>query len=411
MNTEPSVTNVDESKLVTLIEAAKRRVVFLAPGVSVAVARALEKAWDRLKGATVRVIVDVDPEGCRLGYGTIEGLKILQQAAAKVQTAVCCQPGVRIGLIIADDSTFIFTPTPLLIEAGSRQPDHPNAIRLQALPYEVVKDMGLGENPEKERIIGRDAIHSTDIESMAADLANNPPVKFDLARRVRVFTSRFQFVEFEMTGCYISRKKVPIPSSLVGLAKERDVQSQFHAHFNLVNTAKLEVKAGNKMISEEILRRRKQEITKNFLISLKSYGSVVLRANKEKFMEAVNGLEADIKTFQEGISEDLHTYMDKNAKALVRALLPAVKQNPPDAYTKVHGPSISEGQIRQLLETDIKKAFGQTSDLIEEMKVSLVFKDLAYESLVDKEFLEIAREAMPNVEFLHEEYDAVKAVQ
>ena len=49
------------------------------------------------------------------------------------------------------------------------------------------------------------------------------------------------------------------------------------------------------------------------------------------------------------------------------------------------------------------------ADLVKEMSVSLVFKDLAHESLVDEEFLKIAREAIPGVEFLHKEYDAAEA--
>jgi len=49
--------------------------------------------------------------------------------------------------------------------------------------------------------------------------------------------------------------------------------------------------------------------------------------------------------------------------------------------------------------------------LVLDMKVSLVFKDLAYELLVDESFLETAREAMPTVGCLHEEWEAAKAVR
>jgi hypothetical protein len=45
------------------------------------------------------------------------------------------------------------------------------------------------------------------------------------------------------------------------------------------------------------------------------------------------------------------------------------------------------------------------------MTVNLIFKDVAYESLVDKTFLNVARKAMPSVEALHEEYEATKALK
>jgi hypothetical protein len=410
MKTEPSVTNVDDAKLAALIGAAERRVLLLAPGLSEPVAVALRDAWAHLGGSAVSVILDVDPEVCRLGYGTLEGLQIVRDAAARARALVCHQPGVRIGLVISDDTTVIFSPTPLLIEAGSTQPDRPNAIRLQAPPEEIAKEVGLGEHPDKERVVGLDPVEAAKIEAVAQDLACNPPVKFDLARRVRVFTSRFQFVELEMTGCFLSRKRVPIPSRLMGLAKDTEVQSQFHAHFNLVHGTRLRVQAGDKVLTEESLRRRKESLVKDYLIPLKGYGSVVLRANKDKLIAAVDALKTDVTAFQDGIKADLQKHMDSSAAALVNALLPAVVRSPPESYTKIHGPGVSDAQLRQLLSEDIKRAFGNGAKLVQEMKVSLVFKDLAYESLVDKSFLEVARKAMPGVEFLHDEYDAAQAV-
>jgi len=411
MSTAPSITNANDAKLVSLIDQAAQRVVLLIPGASEEVARSLASAWLRLGGPGVTVILDVDPEVCRLGYGTLEGLQIVREAAAEAGTIVCHQPGVRIGLLISDNTTLVFSPAPLLIEAGSMQPQRPNAIQLETVPNQVAKDLGLGEHGHLKRAVGLDPVKPDQVEAVAQDLRSAPPVKFDLARRVRVFTSRFQFVDLEMTGCYVSRKKVPIPSRLVGLAKNQDIQAQFHAHFNLVNKGKLEVRTRrDRVITEDSLQKLRQEIVRDYLITIKGYGSVALRANKDKLLKAVRKLRAAVKVFQKGITQNLQQHMDSNAKALVEALLLAVASNPPDAYTKFHGSHITESQVRQLLEADIKEAFGQAEDLVQEMKVSLVFKDVAYESLVDKKFLEVARHAMPGVEFLHEEYDAAQAV-
>jgi len=46
-------------------------------------------------------------------------------------------------MLIADDNTLIYTPTQLLVEAGSNKPNHTNAIRPNSPPAEVVKDVGL----------------------------------------------------------------------------------------------------------------------------------------------------------------------------------------------------------------------------------------------------------------------------
>jgi hypothetical protein len=409
MGQAASITNVNDAKLVQLISAASRRVLLLAPGVSELVAKAIALAWKRLGRDAVTVVVDVDPEVCRFGYGTLEALELLRDAAARSGALVCHQAGVRIGLLICDDSTLIYSPAPLLIEAGSNQPDRPNGIRLAAPPEQIVNDVGLGTNPASQRTVGLDAVPAGRIEQVAQDLKSNPPAKFDLARQVRVFTSRFQFVELEMTGCYVSRKRVPIPSSLVGLARTDEIQSQFHAHFNLINGTELTVKVGDRKVNERALAKRRQKIIKDFLIPLTGYGQAVLRANKDKLVAAVDELKADVQAFSAGLKDSLQKLMDANAAALAEALFPAVKANPPDAYTKFHGEGIEDGQLRQMLGEDLRDAFGQASNLIQDMKVSLIFKDVAYESLVDKKFLETARAAMPGVKSLHEEFDAARA--
>jgi hypothetical protein len=405
----PSITYVDDNKLIEAIHNARYRLVFLAPGVNQGIAAELTDAWKRLNTEAVTVILDVDPEVCRLGYGTFEGLKTLREAASNLGALVCHQPGVRIGLLVSDDTTIVYSPTPLLIEAGSKQPDQPNAIVLDALPKQVACDIGLGDNPNLERVIGLDPVRPHQIDELAQDLSVAPPVKFNLARQVHVFTSRFQFVELEMTGCYISLKKVPIPSNLLGLSNKKDIESQVHAHFSLINSGRMEVRYGDKVFTEEGLRKKKQQIVRDYLISLTGYGSVVLRAHQEKLKTAVDELCEDVFVFSEGIKNILQAHMDNNAEALVNALLPAVKHNPPKEYTKIYGLNIPEKQLKSFLIEDVRAAFGKSEDLIQDMKVKLVFKDVTYESLIDKKFLDVARAAMPGVTFLHEEYDAAKA--
>lgn len=406
MTIASTITNADDQRLAMLIAQATTRVVFVTPGLSVILAKVIADAWQRLGSAAVTVTLDVDPEVCRLGYGTLDGLKMVREAAAAAGGLVCHQPGLRIGLLIADDRTLVYSPTPLLIEAGSDAPNRPNAIELGPPPADVAKDLGLGPRGDRDRRIGLDPVDPRRVEAVERDLEAAPPVKFDLARRVRVFTSRFQFVELEMSGCFISRKRVPIPSTLVGLARKKDVERQFHAHFDLVQSGRLEVKVGDDIITERALLDQRRDIEKRYLVSLPSYGTVVLRANKDKLTKAVDELRSRVDAFSKGIKTQLADVITKGCGTVVEALLPAVERNPPDQYTKTLGPTPSRKAIGEMLGDDIARAFGTAEALVKDMQVKLVFKDVAYESLVDKKFIETARKAMPRVEFLHEEYDA-----
>src|SRR5262245_56728588 len=122
-----SLTNATESNLVDLLQRARRRLVLIAPGISATLATALATAWDRPGPGAVQVVLDVDAEVCRMGYGTMEGLKLLQEKARALGETVGHQPGIRIGILVSDDATLVYSPTPLLIEEGSKQPDRPNA--------------------------------------------------------------------------------------------------------------------------------------------------------------------------------------------------------------------------------------------------------------------------------------------
>ncbi len=127
-------TSVDDAVLKSNIERARRRLVFIAPGVRGPVADALVNAMAVVPKEAIHFVLDVDPEVCRLGYGDKDyrAMETLQAAAAHHGLTINHHPGIRIGLLIVDDTTLIYSPTPLLIEAESKQPEKPNAIVLQS---------------------------------------------------------------------------------------------------------------------------------------------------------------------------------------------------------------------------------------------------------------------------------------
>lgn len=406
---EDCITNADDRQLVSLIDRATTRLLFVGPGVSKVVANALVGAWKRLGPRQVQVILDPDPEVMRLGYGSIEGLQILSDTERFLRGGLRAQPGIRIGLLVSDEVALVYSPTPLLIEGEAASPTRPNAVLLDRIPPSLAADTGLTDGGGSK--LGLDPLAHQTLEAVKRDLEAAPPVKFNLARQVRVFTSRFQFVELEMTGCFVSRKKVAIPSSLIGLTRDPAVEQQFHAHFDLVHRDRLSVSSGNRTITERSLLDRRRAIEKRFLIQLKGFGSVVLRGNKRDLERAVDELSSEVKAFSEGVKEALEYQMEGTQGQLVEALFPAVKNSPPPEFIKFHGPGVSDEYLRKRLAEEIARAFGPAEALVDAMSVRLVFKDVAYESLVDEVFLRVARAAMPDIDFLHKEWEGVVALQ
>lgn len=390
-----SVCKISDDDLIPVIESARDRLFFMAPGLTVRLAESISQKWLTLESNQVNIILDVDPEVCRLGYGELDALQLLERRARQVGTLISHQPGIRIGLLVADQTVVVFSPTPLLIEAGSTRQNHPNGIRLDNLPRNVARDVGLGENGVEDQNIGLEKAPSEKIQKVADDLRTNPPVKFDIARKVRVFNAFFEFVEFELRGCFISRKMVPIKSDLMGLTKDKKAQEKLRSSFKLIDE--------DSKLSDKQITDLKNTIAKDHLITLRGYGTVVLRTNKPAFEEAVKTLQTKVKEFQKSVEKGLDEEIQTNKQSLLEALLPSIQANPPTRWTKYLGSSPSKDQVRKMLDDDLSSAFGTAKEIVNEMKVSVIFKGVTYELLNNEEFIKVASAAIPSLESLYQE--------
>ena len=373
--------------------------VVIAPGLSELVAKALAEMWRALGPKSVQVVLDSDPEVCRLGLGDVTALEILRSTAEELGTSIQQQHGLRVGVIITDETTTIFSPTPLLVEAGGRPGERQNAIRLEASdtssngnePESSLAQMNLEATP----------ISQADVQRTIDDLKANPPVKFDLAQKVRVFNAQIEFVDFEVRGAALSRKTVPIPSDLMGFAKDPKVQKLLRSSFQLIEK--------DAELSGESVTKLRKAIAQRYLKVLPNYGTVVLRRDKARLERAVKGLRWYIRGFARRQKESLQAAIDKNREVVVSTLLPSVIKSPPKRWRWSLGNASDEGAIRNLLDAELARAFGSADDVFQDMKVSLIFKGVTYECLSDPEFIEVASKNIPHLKFLHDEFDAAKA--
>lgn len=207
----PALQSITDDLLLEAVDKAKHRVVLIAPGVWPPLAEAIAAAWLRLGKEKVTAILDIDPEICRIGYGSLEGLNILQATAARVGEALGEEPGIRICVLIADDQTFIFSPTPRQLETppgdativGTPQP-RANGIVLDKPPETLETELGSGPDGISARTVGMESLKQEKLDKVKEDLNKNPPKSFDLSRAVNVYNAKIQFVELTMPGCRLS---------------------------------------------------------------------------------------------------------------------------------------------------------------------------------------------------------------
>lgn len=394
-------TVASDDSLSELILKARKRIVFIAPGISDPIAKALVSRLDDAQ-LSIEVILDNDPEVYRLGYGTPEGLTILKARLDANQIGLRCQPGIRIGVLVVDDNTMIYSPVPQLIEAGSTSAAKPNALFLGGnTSTKISEAAGASENTlPSDSEIGVNALTPKDVEAIQKNVSENPPEPFDLTQKARVFSSRLQYVEFKVENYQLTNQRVSIPAHLMGLAGEH--QERWHNGLAVMDMAATEVtlkitghdgKVQEVRVNQKYLEAARKKIEKTYLIPVTGFGSVMFKNKQKEF-------EAEIESFQELLDkyfEKLKEQIDKTLKDLVDSvvtrLLPSVIANVPDQYKRHETPN--EADIARFLQRDIERAIN-VKTLIQEPKIKKVYKDIAYQSVKSNDFEKLLNKALTN---------------
>jgi hypothetical protein len=145
-----------DEALVGLIARARNRLVVIAPALTQAVSDALSRRFDDLGRLDVTVILDSDPEVYRLGFGDQAALETIRAASANSLFDLREQEGVRIGVVISDDTMMVYSPVSKNIEAGSISVEKPNAIVLTGSATDCIataagSDTGEDARPPRSR--------------------------------------------------------------------------------------------------------------------------------------------------------------------------------------------------------------------------------------------------------------------
>ena len=294
---ERTFTVATDDAVTAMIQSARRRLVVIAPALSQAVADALADRIDELADLDVRVIVDADAEVYRLGFGEREALQVIRETASRSLLDLREQPGVRIGVIISDEDTMVFAPVSKNIEAGSDTAEKPNAIVLRGRPSESLARAAGAERSDDSPTgeIGGAALDPQKVEAMQAELQRNPPAKFDIARRLNVFTSRVVYVEFEIKNFALGRRGVPLPDDFktaTTKALQAQISSRLRAPMAEIGAVEVVVGEGEntktEKIDDEWLRKERKRIEDLYTFQIDNFGRVILREDRQAFDKAVN---------------------------------------------------------------------------------------------------------------------------
>ena len=413
---------VDDDTLIKEIGRARQRLVFIAPGVRKKVAAALASAMDVVPCDEVHLVVDVDPEVCRLGYGSIDGLEILQKAAGEHNLTLNHHPGIRIGLLIADDITLVYSPTPLLIEAGSQQPTKPNAIILKAeLPPTLADACAVGEERHATLEVGKDAVDANQVKEVKHDLDERPPKKFNVARAERVFNSLLHYVELRIEDYRLTTRSMLLRPELFGVRNEeiiRRLTNRFNLFAEKAEALTVEIAAiaadgkpdakKKEKFGPLSVDRERNRIKKKYIIEAGKFGLLILRRNVHDFEEEIKVLEKKLEAYKRAVEAELKRRTDDIVNELLAALMERLQKEPPEHWRSRHlSDPLTEDDVKRLFEEDVRSEVERAKTDFDP-QIFTTFKDVTYETFKDAKFREIMENQFGKdaIDRLFSEHDA-----
>ena len=387
-------------RIAELVRSAQHAVCYAGPGIQMGLSQAMVEAAERLGKEMLTVSLDFDDRVMRMGYGDVGAVALLLDAGISVHSS----PGLRTALIVVDNDGYIFTPTALYLEAEPTDGAASNAIRMsgeqvaQALarlsPAAKAIAVAQAQTPEaKQRIevltvdVVSAPITPKKLAEVTTSLKAAPPVRFDLARQVRVFEPYLQYVELSLTGAAIQRHRLAIPSNIQELGGNKDLENRLRTTFELIEK-------GSKLSSKP-LEDALNEIRKNFTPSLgKDHGRVVLKAAKPHLVARLAEFRAQLAAHQETIKAELQKHLATSRELIVAYYQPRVLVAKPDALLgqSLNG-EISEAAAKGWLNRELDRVFPKAEFLIQEMKLDEHYKDVTFETLNRKDFLEAVKVA------------------
>ena len=307
-------------------------------------------------------------------------------------------------MIISDDDTMVFAPISKNIEAGSDTAEKPNAIVLRGASTEkLVRASGAHANDESPSgEIGNAALDPAKVEAMQADLERNPPAKFDITRRLQVFSSRVVYVEFEITGFALSRKQVPLPedfSTVSDANLQAQISSRLRAPMAAVGAVEVTIGDGKDaktaLVDDAWLRKERKErkrIEDIYTFQIDNFGRVILREDRKDFDAAVQAFLTVVGRYHDKVRAALDSHRAAFQQSFVAEFLPRWTEAPPDYMTR-WGNEPDEDSLKLELANRANEVF-ETMLAFEPPSVRLVEKNVSPSNVEDPRFLSRLRSIM-----------------
>lgn len=399
----------DHKRLTDVILQATERLYLSLPGLFDETAICLIEL-KKTKAVDIRVIVDVDENTIRNGFGEFPAIEKLRDAGIRVYEA----PGNRVSFIIADNKGYFLFPTSVIFgdEVRGRNAilmdpitqvrlvatffppvteNEQDALQIQiAAASATVKDridkaIEQIQNPKEDEAVAPP--NQEVLNEIKCALEANPPATPDLQQKIRTYQQKVQWVELSFNGANIPYVKVDLPPDVLPF-KDQQIKKALEAKLRLFSDEA--GKADSKrFVAIEKLKEHINIVRGEYLTAVKSRKKSILRMDrKADFKKAVEGLQEEAKQLTNAIPKMLADEILKSKARIRNELVPFLTENPPDEAKGLDpeslGPWIEQAAsdiVARLKVPKLDKLAGRVS-------ITCDFYDLTYEDFADGVLLE-----------------------
>lgn len=392
-------------KLIELILAAQKFLIFSAVNLHDEVAIYISEAKKR--GVKVNVVIDLDEENIRNGYGEIKSIDILSKVGIEVNQI----DGNLISFIIVDDvGYFLFQQSRVHLEDAKG----PNAvlmddiIRRKLIAYyfpfdeneEYFDELYIEDDeimmkiksdldeiidvPGSEKQLKIKPLNNVKVERIRKNLKINPPLQPDLKRRINTYTTKVQFVELKFIGANFSSKKIPLPKDALPF-RDAELKNAIESKLNLFDN--LGENEDFKKFKQ--IKNMEEAIREKYLIPITCRNKSLIKVlKKEEFLEDLKLIQEKINKYKNAGLQELEKAMLNRKKAIKKELTEFMKENPPKDYSH-YDQNFLFDKIEDDIQTVVSRLkFPTAQSLITGLEIKYNFYDLTFEDFRDDELIQ-----------------------
>lgn len=308
-------------------------------------------------------------------------------------------------MLVIDEDVVIWSPTPRSVEAARKRFDTPNGIVLGRDPATALISAIVPEGTDSvitEAEIGVEVVTPADVQETVEAIKRNPIIPVELAQVTRVFSTKLQFVELEVTNAKMSKMSLSIPRPLLNADAAKEIKllidGQLKA-FGEFREVAINVPAfttdgqasfdrdrnrQTARVSEADLEQVRHNIERRFLYPIVGHGMLISRDEKPAFEVVVKALETQLTAYWNGVREDLTAQSGRiidQAVQLIKARLTTGGQPPTESF-------LSDVQKTLLASLNRRTTSEPT--------VRTKYKDVTFEHTQSDEFRDKVQRALPS---------------